>query len=62
MQQIAEFSEHMEALANAQHECKFHPEAKKVSCDEFTRLLNDLSKRESALLRSCECKKLEKVA
>lgn len=62
MQEIANFSEHMELLANAQHECKFHPETKKVSCDEFTRLRNDIGKREGTLVRLCDCKKLEKVA
>jgi hypothetical protein len=61
LQEIANFTEHAELLSNAQHECKFHPETKKESCEQFIRLRTDIGKKEGALIRSCDCKKLEKM-
>jgi hypothetical protein len=54
LQQIAEFTEHIDLLSNAQHECKFHPEAKKESCDQFVRMRNEIGKKEKALTKACE--------
>jgi hypothetical protein len=62
LQEIANFTEHAELLSNAQHECKFHPETKKEACLRFDELWGETGKREAALLRTCDCKKLEKVA